>query len=152
MMKIRRLVCYVGLTSAAVAMLSGCSSPEIARVQSIEGAQTRTLPLSFVSLDGRRDSDRVSAALEFRDPHNRDRLLIQLRIDLGPPIRLAGGNYRFQLNDRTLTGTVESSSLDFQAGQSGGMGLGGTFLLLDDTARKVYRVDLPQTVIGVTYR
>jgi len=135
-----------------IAWQSGCDSRGIASVESLEDGQPRTVPLTFYSLDGRRDGDRVNAALEFRDPGGRDRLSIQLVIDLGPPIHLAGGTFHMQRSDKTQTGRVDSTSLDFQAGQSGGMGLGGKFILLDHAGKVSYRVHLPRTVIGPTYR
>jgi hypothetical protein len=131
---------------------SRCAPSRQAAIESLEGGQSRILPLTFASLEGRRDGDRVKATLEFQNLTNRDRLTIRMEIDLGPPIRLAGGTFRFQGASWTQAGKVDSPSLDFQAGQSGGMGLGGIFLLLDDVNKKLYRVYLPPTVMGVAYR
>ncbi len=147
--RILRIIAGILLLAAAQ---SGCAPSRNATVESLDGAQPRILPLSFASLEGRRNGDRVNTTLEFQNPNGRDHLIIQMEIDLGPPIRFAGGTYRFQGAGHVPAGRVDSSSLDFQAGQSGGMGLGGRFFLLDDAGRKLYRVDLPPTVIGVTYQ
>jgi hypothetical protein len=109
------------------------------------------LPFSFSSLEGRRDGDRVSATLEFQGADSRDRLLLRLNLDLGPPITLATGTYQLQTGGTTSAGNVEAPSIEFQAGQSGGMGLGGRFFLLDDKGRRRFLVNLPHSRIEATY-
>ena len=134
-----------------VATQIGCGPSRKPTVESLETAQPRTLPFSFSSLEGRRDGDRVSAILEFQGADSRDRLILRFNLDLGPPISLANGTYQLQTKGTTSAGNIEAPSIDFQAGQSGGMGLGGRFFLLDDKGRRVFRVTLPHTLIGATY-
>ena len=99
----------------------------------------------------RRDGDRVSALLEYAGPDRSSRLTIRLQIDLGPPIQLAGGKFECRQNGESLEGKVEASSIEFQAGQSGGMGLSGRFVLQSTGAAKSFRVILPPTLMGYVY-
>lgn len=128
-----------------------CTKPQKAAVEAIAKDQAKPLPFSFAALEGRRDGARVNATLEFEGSHKRDRLVLKLEVDLGPPIRLASGTFQIPLSDRTVTGKVEASSLDFQAGQSGGMSLGGHFVLLGDGGGTMYRVTLPPTLMGTAF-
>ncbi len=130
-----------------------CRKSEPVGVEAVDGSQARPLSFEFTSLDGRRDGARVNATVEYEDRvKGGGRLILELEVDLGPPIRLASG--RFQINDggRMMIGTATATSLDFQAGQSGGMSLGGRFNLQDSAGRTRYRVDLPPTLIGPTFR
>ena len=141
----------LALTLLAVAQVH-CRKPEQAGVEAIEGTQARPLPFKFASLEGRRDGARVNATVEYEDRISGGRMVVELDVDLGPPIRLANG--RFQINDggRMMIGTVTALSLDFEAGQSGGMSIGGRFNLQDSTGKTRYRVALPPSLIGPTFR
>jgi hypothetical protein len=140
------------LLAPTIAMQIECGKPRKATVEAVEGGKDGTLPFSFAALDGRRDGARVSAAVVFAGQRNGDRLDLNLLLDLGPPIHLASGTYQMREGDRTRAGRVESLSLDFEAGQSGGMSLGGRFLLISSSGVTRYRVFLPSTPFDSAYR
>ena len=142
----RALGIGVGLMLLSATQLQ-CGKSQAPTVEAMQGEQARALPLTFVSLEGRRDGAIVNARVVFAGPGNSDRLDIELEIDLGPPIHLAAGKFRMKQSGILLAGSVEPLALDFQGGQSGGMSLGGRFLLRRDDGAIAYRVNLPAEVI-----
>ncbi len=128
-----------------------CGRPQTALVEAIHGDQSQTLPLSLASLEGKRDGASVRASLVFQGSGNHERLEIELGLDLGPPIRLASGKFVFRQGGNETAGTVGASSLDFQAGQSGGMSLGGRFILYNSSSEPIYRVFVPPKLLDSSY-
>ena len=127
-----------------------CARSQRGVVEAIERDQVRALPFSFDSLEARRDGARVSATLAFKDSGS-GRLMVKLELDLGPPIRLASGTFLIRQSGQTFAGKVEATALNFQAGQSGRMSLGGQFLLFDQSSTASYRVILRPTLTGSAY-
>lgn len=135
-----------------IALQLECGRRDTAAVEAIEGDQPRLLALSLGSLSGRRDGDHVNATLTFKGNDPQDRLVVGLILELGPPIRLGNGTFLIREQGKMVMGKVDATSLTFQAGQSGGMNLGGRFLLLDNSGTTLYRVLLPNTVMNSSYR
>jgi len=129
-----------------------CSKPQEARVEAVDGDQIRTVALSLSSLGGKRDGASVNASLVFEGPEKRGRLVLELELDLGPPIRLARGGFVFRQSGKEISGAVDALSLDFQAGQSSGMSLGGRFALYSHSGTVLYRVYVPAKPFETTYR
>jgi hypothetical protein len=121
-------------------------------IEEIEGDHGKPLPFSLASLEARRDGARVRAGIEFRGSGASGRLLLTLELDLGPPIRLAGGDFRIWLDGKMQSGTIDADAVDFQAGQSSGMSLGGRFRLLSNRGEMLYRIVLPATAVQTPYR
>ncbi len=130
----------------------GCNESHKPLVEAIDKDRSSPLPFALASLEARRDGAYVRAAIEFKGSGVSDRLVLTLELDLGPPIRLASGDFRVWQSGRLQSGKVDADSVDFQAGQSSGMSLGGRFRLLSQSGETLYRVSLPTTAVETPYR
>ncbi len=130
----------------------GCEKSHQPLIEAIDKDHSIPLPFSLASLEARRDGAYVRAAIEFKGSGVSDRLVITLELDLGPPIHLASGDFRISQSGRMQSGKVDADSVDFQAGQSSGMSLGGRFRLLSQSGEMLYRVSLPATAVDTPYR
>jgi hypothetical protein len=98
----------------AVLLLAGCANSDY-RFEQVDGGRTVSIPLKFESLDGTRDGDSVTA--EARFSNGRDSAQMHIHLRLVPPAEFVSGTYQITLNGKTMTGTIDCLSLDYQGGQ-----------------------------------
>ncbi len=134
-----------------MASSTSCLKSGVPTIEDV-GAAAPPQRYSVESLTGKRDGARVRARFVLENGAAGNRLDLILALDLGPPIRLDDGKYSFRVNDKLLEGKVAALSVDFQAGQSSGMNLGGKFVLLGDNGTSLYRVTIPTTPFEAAYR
>ena len=122
-----------------IVLLAGCANSEY-RFDRMEAGQAVPIPMTLDSLYGARDGDSVTAEARFSSGN--DTAEMNVRLFLRPPAEFVSGTYRLTIGGKTVEGTVECPSLDYQGGQGSVPSMGGKFLLNPD-----YRVILPSTPI-----
>ena len=132
------------LVCSAVFLLSYCRNIEEATIENLQEESTLT-DYQMISLEGRRDGDRLPVRLVFEAPSSNLRLDLLFRI--GVPTRLESGQYQWERQDEVLGGPVRASSVTFLGGQSDNPNLGGVFQLLSASGDPIYQVRLPTSEV-----
>ena len=132
------------LVCSAVFLLSYCRNIEEATIENLQEKSTLT-DYQMISLEGRRDGDRLPVRLVFEAPSSKLRMDLLFRI--GVPTRLESGQYQWERQDEVLEGRVRASSVTFLGGQSDNPNLGGVFQLLSATGEPIYQVRLPTSEV-----
>ena len=132
------------LVCSAVFLLSYCRSIEEATIENLQEEGTLT-DYQMISLEGRRDGDRLPVRLVFEAPSSNLRLDLLFRI--GVATRLESGQYHWEGQDEVLGGPVRASSVTFLGGQSDNPNLGGVFQLLSASGEPIYKVTLPTSEV-----
>jgi len=131
---------WKGFFSAALFLITfGCANSDY-RFEKTENGKTIQMPLKFDSLYGTRDGDMVTAEAHFSSGNDEAQMNVRLR--LVPPAEFVSGTYRMTIGGKTIEGSVECLSLDYQGGQNSVPSMGGRFILKPD-----YRVTFPSTPI-----
>jgi hypothetical protein len=125
-------------------LLSSCRNIEEATIENLQEKSTLT-DYQMISLEGRRDGDRLPVRLVFEAPSSNLRLDLLFRI--GVPTRLESGQYQWERQDEVLGGRVRASSVTFLGGQSDNPNLGGVFQLLSASGEPIYQVRLPTSEV-----
>jgi hypothetical protein len=132
------------LVGSAFLLLSSCRNIEEATIENLQEKSTLT-DYQMISLEGRRDGDRLPVRLVFEAPSSNLRLDLLFRI--GVPTRLESGQYQWERQDEVLEGPVRASSVTFLGGQSDNPNLGGVFQLLSVSGEPIYQVRLPTSEV-----
>ncbi len=132
------------LVCSAVFLLSSCRNLEEATIDNLQEKSTLTDYL-MITLEGRRDGDRLPVRLVFEAPSSNLRMDLLFRI--GVPTRLESGQYHWEGQDEVLGGPVRASSVTFLGGQSDNPNLGGVFQLLSASGEPIYKVTLPTSEV-----
>jgi hypothetical protein len=132
------------LVGSAFLLLSSCRNIEEATIENLQEKSTLT-DYQMISLEGRRDGDRLPVRLVFEAPSSNLRLDLLFRI--GVPTRLESGQYQWERQDEVLEGPVRASSVTFLGGQSDNPNLGGVFQLLSASGEPIYQVRLPTSEV-----
>ena len=132
------------LIGSAFFLLSSCRNIEEATIENLQEESTLT-DYQMISLEGRRDGDRLPVRLVFEAPSSNLRLDLLFRI--GVATRLESGQYHWEGQDEVLGGPVRASSVTFLGGQSDNPNLGGVFQLLSASGEPIYKVTLPTSEV-----
>jgi hypothetical protein len=126
---------------AAILVLAGCQSGKLSIRRTRDGQELTTYRLR--SLTGIRDGDKLLSEAVVAD--NTGTLTMQMKFQIGVPVRLEAGNYIWQRKDAPqITGLIRAVSVIFQGGQDGPPALGGTFQLIANDL-PLYEVRMPAT-------
>jgi len=132
------------LVCSALFLFPYCRNIEEATIENLQEKSTLT-DYRMITLEGRRDGDRLPVRLVFEAPSSNLRMDLLFRI--GVPTRLESGQYHWEGQDEVLGGPVRASSVTFLGGQSDNPNLGGVFQLLSASGDPIYQVRLPTTEV-----
>jgi hypothetical protein len=129
------------LLLAVVLAQAACQSAKLSIRRTRDGQELTTYQLR--SLTGIRDGDRLLSEAVVGD--DTGTLTMQMKFQIGVPVRLEAGQYIWQRKDAPqITGLIKAASVIFQGGQDGPPALGGTFELIANDL-PLYEVRLPAT-------
>jgi hypothetical protein len=129
------------LLLVAILALAACQTTKLSIRRTRDGQELTTYQLR--SLTGIRDGDKLLSEAVVGD--NAGTLTMQMKFQIGVPVRLEVGQYIWQRKDAPqITGRIKAGSVIFQGGQDGPPALGGTFELIANDL-PLYEVRLPAT-------
>ena len=132
------------LLALALIASFGCANKDY-RFERIDGDQSVTMQMQFDGLYGLRDGAFVKSEARFSS--GADKVTMNFVVFLRPPAEFQSGTYEAVISGRTLKGSVECPSLDFQGGQTALPSVGGVFVLKDEQNRPLYRIRIPATTL-----
>ncbi len=134
-------ICRWSALLVAILVLAGCQSGKLSIRRTRDNQELTTYRLR--SLTGIRDGDKLLSEAVVAD--NTGTLTLQMKFQIGVPVRLEAGNYIWQRKDSPqITGLIRAASVIFQGGQDGPPALGGTFQLIANDL-PLYEVRMPAT-------